>query len=1040
MDLSWYNQLPPNMQTFLLGTGASFTGGIGAQAVVSLLGACKLRFSKKFEPEPIRKALNLVMAEALHTACEQTAEDREQAWHLLKNLHAWMEQEAVADELSKLIDLRPGATLDVKALEESFFGMGAWVESIGRDFSFGDFLKCFCATFHQAAKRQPDLQGQIEINLLERLNEQVATQVEQGREMGQDIRKMRERIAPDLTAAWRNYLERVRAECGYLPLRGIDFKTADATTRADDRMLLADVYIGLDTTTSIKVEEASKSKDRIEKEGKESRPLSALEAFGKWSQMVLLGEPGSGKSTFVRHLCLCLAENRLWPNEMRVDRLAGWPQKWGRLIPVPVVLRELAAWVEKNNPDVSGGGMLKAYLKHWLKDKASEKLFDDLGDALEKGRAVLLLDGLDEVPTKSRLQKKIRHMIEDLPLAFSKAPILVTCRVLSYQEKRWRLEGPKWRNFELASLDDKKIAGFISAWYHQLAAMNVVDNPDAKSRKLREAVKRRDLQLLAGNPLLLTVMALVHTHKGDLPDARALLYEDVVDLLLWRWDETRLVNEDSQKTDLRKLMQTAGLDDIDIKHALWKLAYEAHGTISLTQKEDATADIPEVILHKALRELHPQRSLDWADKILEIIKYRAGLLLETTPGVYAFPHRTFEEYLAACHLSNLSKFCEKAVTLAGQGAFWREVLLLAVGRLVHHGGDIAKPLMLASELCPEKAPDDKNVNAWRNCWLAGQCLLEIGLERAKRNELGRLLVNRLRGRLAELVSREFLKPRQRAEAGAVLGKIGDRRKGVWLTANRVPDIDWVTIDAGPFIMGNDKGDDEDIYDDETPQFECGLLKEPYRISRNPITVAQYAAFAEAGGYEKAHYWTKVGWKWREKEDIAGHEIYRETFQIPNHPIVGVCWYEAVAFCKWLAAKLGHPVWLPTEAQWERAARHTDGRAYPWGNTFDADKCNMANTAIGATSAVGLFLSGNAVCGAVDMAGNVLEWCATKWLDDYKVYEKKVDDNPVGESTRVLRGGAYHHDRRNVRCACRFDFNPYGRDYYFVGFRVVSPGL
>ncbi|MCP4690127.1 MAG: hypothetical protein GY859_18890, partial [Desulfobacterales bacterium] len=166
------------------------------------------------------------------------------------------------------------------------------------------------------------------------------------------------------------------------------------------------------------------------------------------------------------------------------------------------------------------------------------------------------------------------------------------------------------------------------------------------------------------NPLLLTVMALVHTHKGEMPDARALLYEDVVDLLLWRWEAIKLENEGEKETTWRQLLQKANLNDIDLKQALWKLAYTTHGQSSGAIGAEATADIPEATLHAALRELHPDRSLDWADQLVKIMKLRAGLLLEGEPAVYSFPHRTFEEYLAGCHLTTLD-FTSESLKLAG---------------------------------------------------------------------------------------------------------------------------------------------------------------------------------------------------------------------------------------------------------------------------------------------------------------------------------------------------------------------------------------
>jgi formylglycine-generating enzyme required for sulfatase activity len=150
------------------------------------------------------------------------------------------------------------------------------------------------------------------------------------------------------------------------------------------------------------------------------------------------------------------------------------------------------------------------------------------------------------------------------------------------------------------------------------------------------------------------------------------------------------------------------------------------------------------------------------------------------------------------------------------------------------------------------------------------------------------------------------------------------------------------------------------------------------------------------------------------------------------------WYEAVAFCRWLSDRLGFEVSLPTEAQWERAARHTDGRTYPWGEAEDVSaRANVAGTGIGSTSAVGVFPGGMAECGALDMAGNVWEWSRTKAAGDYRDYERKVDDVLEGDERRVVRGGAWDYPVFGARCSGRDGLEPGGRSG-FIGFRVVAP--
>jgi formylglycine-generating enzyme required for sulfatase activity len=263
------------------------------------------------------------------------------------------------------------------------------------------------------------------------------------------------------------------------------------------------------------------------------------------------------------------------------------------------------------------------------------------------------------------------------------------------------------------------------------------------------------------------------------------------------------------------------------------------------------------------------------------------------------------------------------------------------------------------------------------------------------------------------------------------------------------------------------------YRNETPQHEVHLPT--FRISRYPVTNAQYAAFVRDGGYTERwrRCWTREGWEW--KGDRKGPETYGGAFGLPNHPVVGVTWYEAVAFCRWLTEKLrvansewrgdvrepqtsassaepsNEAVRLPTEAEWEKAAswegrgergerREGRKRRYPWGDEPDPNRANYDETGIGATSAVGMFPAGSSPFGALDMAGNVWEWCATRWQGEYPLpQEDEWSDRYVGgDARRVLRGGAFYNSVDRVRCAYRHGVNPDFRSGNRAFRIVVSP--
>ena len=837
--------------------------------------------------------------------------------------------------------------------------------------------------------------------------------------------------------ALRKYREYVVATCGHLPMRGIDIGASDPTS-GTQRMDLAQVYIGLNTKTTVPGKKGKRLKDDLSMPGKEeTKPLTSLEAAIQNRRMVLLGDPGSGKTTFLNHLAFCLAAHGLDPRKDWLGRIALWPEKEGDLIPVPVALKDFAARAAGMKAKAEPKDLWEFILGR-LKAQNLGFAADPLETALEHGEAILLLDGLDEIQEKTN-QGFVRDAILAFGNRYRKSRMIVTCRVLSYQENSVQLEGVPF--FELAPFDNEMIDGFIRAWYTELRRLDLMksgEEAEGMAGRLQEAVRRRDIRRLAPNPLLLTVMALVHTHKGKLPDARAVLYEEAVDILLWRWDQMKAAGERTQPR-LTELLLSAGRAEMDLKRVLGRLAFEAHKQGGVKEGE-TLADIKEWQLQKALAELHPDKSLDWTAQLINTIKLRAGLLIEREPGVYTFPHRTFQEFLAGVCLSNEEDFPMQAARLAEEGVFWREVILLAVGRLVYLSGDLSRPLVLVNELCPrrKKRPEID----WRKAWLAGEVLVEIGVLRAEESSLGRDLLERVPGRLLALLQAGALAPSERALAGNTLSILGDPRfnPDAWF----MPDEEhfgFMDIPEGPFWMGSNKDKDEEAYDDETPLHEVKLPG--FYIGKFPVTMAQFRIFVQAGGYENETYWKEAMmadvWKDGKVQDRIGPKDYGEPFNLDNHPVAGVTWYEAMAYSRWLTDQLkerketpafirkkivedGWIVRLPTEAEWEKAARgDKDARIFPWGNDEDPDKANYAKTGINATSAVGCFPKGESPYGILDMSGNVWEWTRTLWgkkwdKTDFK-YPYKVDAredlNAQKEVLRVLRGGAF----RSLAGAC-----------------------
>lgn len=834
-----------------------------------------------------------------------------------------------------------------------------------------------------------------------------------------------------------------------LPLRGIALNASDPTSD-QPQLDLAQVYIDLETKSLVEKQPGQDRKGPAVGEKEDQQRLSALAAAAGNQRVVLLGDPGAGKSTFINHLVFCLAMQGLDPAGKWQDRLEGWPKNQAAILPIPVVLRDLAATFPRDQCQATPGHIWD-FIRQWLRASALDDADRPLQKALEKGEAVVLLDGLDEISARDR-QCFVGQAVAAFIKRYPKARIIVTCRVLAYQGPAVRLTD--FDVFELAPFDDKRIDRFIDAWHAELSRLRQIKTPEqarAMAARLKTAIRRQDIFTLAPNPLLLTVIAQVNTHLGVLPDARAKLYEEAVDILLYRWDRIKAQSEKSPPR-LIELLHEAGRSEADLKRKLWELAHEAHSQTAANGTQ-TLADIMEWQLEKAFAALHPKGSKDWAHQVINTIKLRAGLLLERRDGIYAFPHRTFQEYLAGAHLSVQAGFAKTCCRLAEDGAYWREAILLAVGRLVYEVGDVEKPLLLAGKLCPveEPGPAPTTDAIWHKVWLAGDVLLEFGLGRLGDSGSGKELGRRVPRRLADLLQGGALEPRERVEAGNTLAKLGDPRfdKDKWCLPDE-PLLGFVHIPAGTFLMGSDPDQDRQAENDEQPQHSVHL--DEFYIARYPVTVAQFKVFVSQSGYKAQGSW----------QNYSGFD---------NHPVVTLTWYDAMAYCQWLTATLrkwkqapgqladllhnrGWKIRLPSEAQWEKAARGTDGWLFPWGNDkrlikADSDRANYDKTGVGETSAVGCFPRGRSPYELLDMAGNVWEWTRSLWGKNWDKPDfgypydpkdsRREDEGANDRVRRVLRGGAFWSDAGSLRCAYRGRYYPVPRDWGF-GFRVVlSPG-
>ncbi|MFI0901122.1 formylglycine-generating enzyme family protein [Streptomyces sp. NPDC020983] len=241
---------------------------------------------------------------------------------------------------------------------------------------------------------------------------------------------------------------------------------------------------------------------------------------------------------------------------------------------------------------------------------------------------------------------------------------------------------------------------------------------------------------------------------------------------------------------------------------------------------------------------------------------------------------------------------------------------------------------------------------------------------------------------------------------------------------RAEQVDWVEVPAGLLHRGTpaeevtavagryaDTGALPEWFMKESPRTRIHVPA--FRIARTPVTVGRWALFAEATGAPVPH-------------------------GAQDHPVIGIPWAAAVAYCRWLGGRLGLGVRLPTEDEWERAARGDDGREFPWGEEYRPGLANLVDLGIGTTTPVGAFPEGASPFGVLDMAGNADEWTSTPYAPYPGAPAEVPATEPWAFDRHITRGGAFRHDRDLARCARRHGAYEPDLEAIGVGFRLAAP--
>jgi formylglycine-generating enzyme required for sulfatase activity len=800
------------------------------------------------------------------------------------------------------------------------------------------------------------------------------------------------------------------------------------------------------------------------------------------NRLAVIGAPGCGKTTVLQHIAWTLAEAL---RNNHPDLAAEHLGLAGEL-PLPIYV-PLSLYADHRRRFADHADprqrQLATFINHYLLERqAGLDLPDDFfATLLNQGRHImLLLDGLDEVPNEDE-RALVSQAVSDLTNSRPHVRLVVTSRTQAYQGRA--VLGRDFRVVWVLPLEPEQVADLIRRAYRAIYPTEAErDDRERQAESLIGSVTRLEAERavrlgatddnrLVTTPLLVRMLLIVHFNLRRLPDQRAELYMEVVDTLL-----TSSYNPDEAVA--QRLAQLGG-DWRTRRDMLQYLAFQMHSRGQEAGREIGECELTEVLCTYLRDRRHKSQTAaeELVADLVSVSRQRGGLL-EERAGQYRFSHLSFQEFLTARYIAEVERDVTRIATFLEQqnrlaDSWWREPILLTGGYLHVTAPDTATDLLRRlAQLGVSQPP--RSAQALAAAELAAATFLEWGgaetTEQALANRLVTLLTD------PDLPDAT---PARRATAGQVLARLGDPRDGLG-TQGKVPILAWCKVQAGPFRLG--ANNHEEAYEDEKPQHELTLPT--FYIARYLITNAQFAPFMEDGGYEDRQWWTDAGRAWLDGAEadvswIADADLrkqwadwlaqrpkerrrepffwYDERLNLPTQPVTGVSWYEAMAYCAWLQQQLSvhgrsfttdevaldtlltNGNWqlrLPTEAEWEKAAGWDAAaghkRVYAWGDEWDETRANVPNQA-GLPSPVGVFPTGAAACGALDMTGNVWEWTLNRYMD--YPYRHDMPHDLEGEAPRVLRGGAWSNRHRDARVSSRDHGHP-GVFLPGIGVRVV----
>lgn len=701
----------------------------------------------------------------------------------------------------------------------------------------------------------------------------------------------------------------------------------------------------------------------------------ALQAvLGRSRRVLIEGDPGAGKTTFLRFAACMLArdaDGRPCPGQR------SWSEQHLGLKlekpPVPIFLR-LAGLVPLLSTDSRSDDrlrLLELLATEWQSALLDREYWQRL---LEEGGAWLLLDGLDEV-ADLQLRSRLFEIVKDATVKWQ-APLVVASR--PFQTEKLVEMG-----FLVATVEPfgkEEIEAFLAFW---TAAVHRQDPRRAREgqsgrylERLQEAILTRpQVRALARNPVMLTCLCVVHWNRGDLPDVRSRVYEAVIYWLL------------NARAELRR--ERTGVEPDLAQRALSRLGLGAMsspgGKQSILEMGSAVAAVRPVFE----RFFQGDEASALERRIERWLLFEcesSGVVEELAGGRLRFWHLTFQEFLAALELAR------------GEMAHWWPVL----------------------------AERFDQAQWWETTELFVTCLYDLGRPESVDQLFERLLTAggekrdlRTDARMVGVVGR-LLQPlqvcgyRPAPELQAAYDTARHRTMAIFEPegAVQVPIGERIAAAEALGRCGDPR------LRPEVGNFRA-VPDTAVLLGKYPVTVEEYQRFVDARGYEDERWW-EDGWAVKEKEGWENPGSWEGQLATPNRPVVEVSWWEAMAYCRWLSDQRGVAIRLPTEGEWQAAATHPKGE-YPWGKAEPDEELANFKHNVGRPTPVGVYPQGAGIHGHFDLAGNIWEWCI----------------DAVGEGSCHLQGGAWYESGSNLRSLFYRRVRPEHRVDY-VGFRVSCP--